>query len=278
LALRVALLISAALFFGCVKPKPADETREACGSCHARHYASIGTCAECHRGEPSAARKELGHARLLSGRAAEHSLTGGKAVSEGRQLVEATACRRCHTIGGLGNRLATNLDNVVWKREQRELMTSITTPVENMPVFGFDRGQSEALIAFLLNSARPNAEEEIYRVQFVRDATHAPSTFDDKCGGCHRLLTPLGPQGSGGQGPNLSGLLTSFYPKTAPDGREWSKKVLADWVKNPRALKPSTIMPPVPLNESEFAKVLEAIRAPAAPTPALAPGSAGTPR
>ena len=278
MALRIALLISAALLFGCVKAKPASEPLEACASCHAAHYAELGACAECHRGEPSAARKELGHARLLSGRAAEHGLTNGKAVSEGRQLVEAAACRRCHTIGGLGNRLATNLDSVVWKREQRELMTSITTPVENMPVFGFGRGQSEALIAFLLNSARPNAEEETYRVQFVRDVTHAPSTFDDKCGGCHRLLTSLGPQGSGGQGPNLSGLLTSFYPKTAPDQREWSEKVLADWVKNPRALRPSTLMPPVSLDASELEKVMESIRALGAPTPARAPGSAATPR
>lgn len=278
MALRVALLISAALLFGCVKAKPAAEPRGACASCHAPHYALLGACAECHRGEPSAARKELGHARLLSGRAAEHSLTGGKAVSEGRQLVEAAACRRCHTIGGLGNRLATNLDSVVWKREQRDLMTSITTPVENMPVFGFDRGQSEALIAFLLSSARPNAEEETYRVQFVRDTTHSPSTFDEKCGGCHRRLTPLGPQGSGGQGPNLSGLLTSFYPKTAPGEREWSERVLADWVKNPRALRPSTLMPPISLNPGELEKVVEAMRALGAPTPARAPGSTATPR
>jgi cytochrome c2 len=129
-------------------------------------------------------------------------------------------------------------------------------------VFGFDRGQSEALIAFLLNGARPDASEEAYRVQFVRDPTRAPSAFDDKCGGCHRLLSSLGPEGSAGRGPNLSGLLTSFYPRTAPGEREWSEKVLADWVKNPRALRPSTLMPPVPLNESELQKVMESIRAP----------------
>jgi len=279
LALRVALLISASLLLsGCVKAKPATESREACGSCHPAHYAEIGACAECHRGQPSAARKELAHARLLSGKASEHRLTNGKAVTEGRQLVEAAACRRCHTIGGLGNRLAANLDLVVWKREQRELMTSITAPVENMPAFGFDRGQSEALIAFLLNGARPDAAEETYRVQFARDAERAPSTFDAKCGGCHRLLAPAGPEGSGGQGPNLSGLFTPYYPKTAPGQREWSGKVLAEWIANPRALRPSTLMPPVPLNESEFQKVLESIGAPGAPTPARAPGSGATPR
>lgn len=189
-------------------------------------------------------------------------MTRGKAVSEGRQLVEAAACRRCHTIGGLGNRLATNLDSAVWGREQRELMTSITKPVENMPTFGFDRDQADALIAFLLSSARPNAAEETYRVQFARDAARAPSTFGEKCGGCHRLLTSLGPEGVGNQGPNLSGLFTSFYPKTARGEREWSEKALAEWVANPRALRPAAIMPPVPLNQVELQRVTESIRGP----------------
>ena len=44
---------------------------------------------------------------------------------EGLRLVEALACRRCHTIGGKGNRLATNLDGVAWKRDQPALERSI---------------------------------------------------------------------------------------------------------------------------------------------------------
>jgi mono/diheme cytochrome c family protein len=186
-------------------------------------------------------------------------------VSEGRKLVEASACRRCHTIGGQGNRLATNLDSVAWNREQSELLTSITQPVENMPVFDFDRGQAEAVIAFLLSGARPDASDEAYRVQFARDASRAPTIFEDKCGGCHRLLTSPGPRGFGKRGPNLSGLLTSFYPRTAPGERAWSEKVLTDWVANPRAGRTNTIMPPVPLSEAELQQVLESIRDSGAP-------------
>ena len=62
----------------------------------------------------------------------------GSALREGQRLVEALACRRCHTIGGKGNRLATSLDAVVWKREQAQLVSSIREPVENMPQFGLD--------------------------------------------------------------------------------------------------------------------------------------------
>ena len=176
-------------------------------------------------------------------------------------MVDAAACRRCHTIGGQGNALATNLDRVVWEREQSGLMTSITRPVENMPAFGFDDDQAEALIASLLSSARPGASEETYRVQFVRDAARAPSTFDEKCGGCHRLLTSLGPRGAGRQGPNLSGLLTPFYPKTAPGDLPWSEKTLTEWLENPRAMRPLALMPPVAVSKQEMQEILEQIRA-----------------
>ncbi len=97
-------------------------------------------------------------------------------------------------------------------------------------------------------------------MQFAGDGSRAPSTFEDKCGGCHRLLTSLGPRGFGRRAPNLSGLFTSFYPTTAPGKRAWCEEVLTDWVKNPRALRPAAVMPPVPLSETELQKVLESIR------------------
>ncbi len=144
-------------------------------------------------------------------------------------------------------------------------MTSITEPVENMPVFAFERGQAEAVVAFLLNSARPDAAEETYRVQFTREAARARSVFEEKCGGCHRRLTPLGPEGSGKEGPNLSGLLTSFYPKTAPGNQAWSREALAAWVANPRAFRPNTLMLPVSMSREDIQQIID-------------PGGGATPR
>jgi len=262
LELRLSVLIAvASLLFGCVKSVPVAEQRTGCVSCHIAHYAEAGACDDCHRGQPSSARKELAHARLLSRRAAEHGLAGGSAVKEGRALVEAAACRRCHIIGGAGTGLAVNLDGVAWNREQADLVASIQKPVENMPAFGFDRPQAEALIAFLLNSAPRNATEETYRVQFARDPSRTPATFDQKCGGCHRLLTPLGPLGRSQDGPNLSGLLTEFYPMTAALGHAWSEKTLREWVANPRSLRRATIMPPVALTSAEFDQVMDSLGA-----------------
>ena len=171
---------------------------------------------------PTAARKELAHERLLRGRAAQFRLASGAAPAEGGRLVEALACRRCHTIAGTGNRLASQLDRVVWQREQDALVASIREPVEGMPPFGLDAPRAESIVSFLLRSGDPHATEDAYRVRFERRASVSggggvPTTvFERQCGPCHRVLTPAGLLGTGTAGANLSGLFTPFYPKTAP--------------------------------------------------------------
>jgi mono/diheme cytochrome c family protein len=198
---------------------------------------------------------ELAHERLLTGRAAFLRLPDSPAMREGRDLVEALACRRCHAIGEKGNRLATSLDAVVWKREQAQLVLSIREPVENMPRFGLDEEQAEAIVAFLLRSGSPDPPQDTYRVHFTRGASPSPGVFEKECGGCHRLLGPAGPVGTGTTGPNLSGLFTPFYPPTAPGERPWTDKALADWLRNPRASRAHSTMPPVALGEDDLRKV-----------------------
>lgn len=243
------------LLGGCLKAPRLGDAASGCGSCHAPHYVQVRECHGCHRGDPAAARKELAHARLLTGGAAEHALPAGPVVREGRQLVERLACRRCHTIGGEGNHLATDLDSVVWKREQEQLAVSISVPVESMPDFRLERQQVDAVIAFLLSGGNCDKPLDSYRVRFDRAVTDTSSAFDDKCGGCHRFLGSLGPRGRGSAGPNLSGLFTAFNPKTAPGDRSWTAKDLAAWVRAPRSLRPATTMPPISLTEDELQRV-----------------------
>ena len=199
-----------------------------------------------------AARKELAHNRLITGRAAEHASPGSPAVAEGRRRVEGLACRRCHTVGGSGNRLATNLDRVTWRRDQGELAKSIGAPVENMPRFGLDRGQTEAVIAYLLRSADPKLGTVTYRVRFERREPVRDSVFESRCGGCHRSLAAATPLGRGSAGPNLSGLFTEFYPPTAPGARPWIARTLERWLENPRALRPGSAMRPVRIPAGDF--------------------------
>jgi mono/diheme cytochrome c family protein len=262
LAPRAAFLIAALAAGGCLKAQPAATRDAGCRSCHEAHYVRQGACEECHRGNPNAERLELAHERLLTGRAAAHQLRGGPALREGRSLVEGLACRRCHTIGGEGNRLATDLDRVCWKRDEAQLVVSITDPVENMPAFGLGREQAESIVAFLLQSGSPDRPQDTYRVHFTRGPSASPTVFEKQCGGCHRFLGASGPVGTGSAGPNLSGLFTPFYPKTAPGNRAWTKKTLADWVRNPRASRPATTMPPVALSEEELRQVAAQLGAP----------------
>jgi mono/diheme cytochrome c family protein len=173
LAPRAALLIAALLLGGCLKAPSMTGRQPGCRSCHAAHFVREGSCRDCHRGNPEAAREELAHEGLLTGRVAELRVPGSRALREGGSLVETLACRRCHTIAGRGNRLATSLDSVVWKRGQAELVSSIRDPVASMPDFGLDEDQAEAVVAFLLRSGSPDRAQDAYRVHFSR-AQHGP--------------------------------------------------------------------------------------------------------
>lgn len=249
MAARVTFLIALLAAAGCLR-SPAPAARE-CRACHASHYVREGGCRECHRGSADERRLELAHARLLTGAAAAHRLPGSRALREGGALVVSLACRRCHTIGGEGNALATRLDPVVWRREQAELVASIRSPVPSMPRFGLSTEQSEALVAFLLRSGDPAGAQDAYRVHFD-DAGSSASTFERTCGGCHRVLTPRGPLGSGNAGPNLSGLFTAHYPRTAPGQKAWTAQALRSWLANPRSQRRQTTMPPIVLEAKEL--------------------------
>lgn len=278
MAPRAAVLIAAILplLGGCLKGGATADRGPRCLACHAPHPQKLAgaSCQDCHRGDPGAEREALAHARLLTGRVAEHRLPDSPALRDGRQLVETLACRRCHTIAGEGNRLASDLDGLVWQREQEELVRSIRQPVEFMPRFGLDRDQAEAIVAFLLRSGSPDRRRSAYRVLFGRETAPAAggagrsgavaeaSPFEKHCGGCHRALGPLGAAGTGDAGPNLSGLFTPFYPPTAPGERAWTRELLAEWLRNPRGLRPATTMLPVSLKAEELAQVVDRLGAP----------------
>jgi cytochrome c2 len=241
----------------CARAHADIRAAESCRACHVPRHLERGPCATCHAGDPTAARKALAHHRLITGRAAEHDMPDSPAVAEGRERVERLACRRCHTVGGSGNRRATNLDRVAWKRDQGELARSIGKPVENMPRFGLDRGQTEAVIGYLLHSADPKLGTVTYRVRFAKREGVRDSVFESRCGGCHRTLAAASPLGRGSAGPNLSGVFTKFYPSSAPGIRPWTPATLERWLENPRALRPGSAMRPVRLEARDFRILVE---------------------
>lgn len=235
-----------------------------CLDCHAVHHADEGgTCVSCHRGDAGASRPALAHRGLLGGALAAHAWPQGEVVTRGRALIALAACRRCHTIGAEGQKVAVALDRVAWSREPAALRASIREPVDNMPDFGFAPREADAVIAALLSLAPPAATTDpSYRVWFTAEAEAEPGAFEKHCGGCHRLLTADGPLGVSTAGPNLSGLFSPFHPKTAAHDRAWTPAELRRWLDNPRAVRPATPMPRPTLQPSEVDEILTTLGAP----------------
>ena len=83
------------------------------------------------------------------------------------------------------------------------------------------------------------------------------NVFEEHCSGCHRSLTrQFGGLGRGRIGPNLSGLLSPFYPKNYGEKEVWTSSDLKKWLQNPREIRVNAQMSPVPLGDDEFARLL----------------------
>jgi len=133
-----------------------------------------------------------------------------------------------------------------------------------MPDFRATEQQVVALINALLSAARLQVKPAAARpqvVHFDQGVEAGKDLFSIKCGPCHRVLTEKwGALGQGNSGPNLSGLLTLYYPKTFRNSEAWDNERLRRWLKNPRAVRPEARMQPVRLDEAELVKLLEILR------------------
>lgn len=264
----VAALLTAALLLA-VAPAWGGQIRQFCLSCHPAHYAERGGCSLCHRGNPASKRKNIAHAGLLPGKYARFTVAGRAEAEEGERLMERLACRRCHVSGGRGNSLAVSLDAAAVRKTGGELALSIRRPVANMPDFRLDEDQTTTLVnaVFAGSQGRRTDGAAPVRVHFQATGTKNPDIFTVKCGGCHRLLSQrLGAVGTGEVGPNLSGLLTRYYPKTFRTGEAWTAQNLDLWLKNPRETRPWARMLPVTLTGAETKELVSIMRLPAEKT------------
>lgn len=182
-------------------------------------------------------------------------------MREGQRLLDHYGCRRCHISAARGNLLAVNLDSSASRKTAAELVHSISRPTVNMPDFGLDEKRITLLVNALFAASQKHAAEEMppQRVHFNSSAASGADVFSTKCGGCHRLLSERrGAVGMGDVAPNLSGLLSAFYPRTFRDGGAWSAANLNAWLKNPRVVRMWARMQPVALTGKEM-KELESI-------------------
>lgn len=234
--------------------------RQLCLNCHPSHYAGRGDCSSCHRGNPAADRTNIAHARLIAGRYAGFTLGANKSVRVGQGLLKQYACQRCHVIGGQGNRLATSLDFAASQKAPPELAKAICQPAAAMPDFRLDEQGETAVITALLAAGRAQQTENADQPQVVHFSSTAAGgndLFSRKCGACHKLLSQrYGALGQGNIGPNLSGLLSPFYPHNYRKARPWTATRLAGWLENPRSVRPWSLMQPVHLTGGEAAELV----------------------
>lgn len=245
-------------------PALGAEGRQQCLACHRGHYAGQGKCTVCHRGNPASGRRNIAHHGLIAGRFARFTLKDDAVVREGNRLLDQFSCRRCHVTGGRGNRLAANLDGLYFERNPEELAAAIQNPALGMPDFRVNDQQAVVLVNAILaggqsrravQGGQPNA------VHFDTDNARRKDVFSRKCGACHRTLTvKRGAIGQGNIAPNLSGVLSRWYPKTFRNGREWNRKGLEEWLRNPRQVRSQARMQPVQLTAAELDELLELFR------------------
>jgi len=237
-----------------VAPAWGGSARQLCLTCHPAHYAEKGGCSLCHRGNPASERKNIAHAGLLPGKYARFTVADRAEARVGERLMDRLACRRCHVSGGRGNLLAVSLDAATARKTGGELALSIRHPVANMPDFRLDEEQITMLVNAIYagSQGRKTAESAPVRVHFNVSGSKNADIFSTKCGSCHRILSQrLGAVGTGEVGPNLSGLLSEYYPNTFGNGKSWTVRNLTVWLKNPRETRPWARMLPVTLTGAE---------------------------
>ena len=262
---RLAILMIA--FWG-LSAVPASAAEPGCLACHPVHYADLGICVDCHRGDSRSSRPAIAHRGLISARYAHFTLEDDPVVVSGSKQIKTSACRRCHIICRKGNHLAADLDQSVNLSDPPTLAESIRHPVLYMPDFEFPEGILYKVVnaLFAAGVGRKASHLEVPEVVHFEERDEAKdNVFVKNCGACHRMLTAaLGGLGHGDVAPNLSGLLTEFYPRSIRGQERWSAENVQKSLKNPRVIRPEAQMPPVHLEQKELNELLDILGAGAA--------------
>lgn len=246
-----------------IAPVWGGEGRQLCLECHSVHHIENGRCPDCHRGNPASGRKNIAHSGLIAGKYVRYTLGTTTYLKNASSLIDQYACRRCHVINGSGNKLAVSLDAAAQQKNGEELVNSIRQPVDSMPRFRLNEEQGILLVNAIYAGARRKHNESgaSVVVHFDTPKNMNPDVFTRLCGSCHRMLSERrGTLGTGDIGPNISGLLSSHYPKTFRGKDAWTVKGLTSWLNNPREVQRWARMRPVNLSNDELMELVSILQ------------------
>lgn len=246
------------------------ETLNTCLDCHGRVLLShdfvaetpvpLVDCVRCHRGNNQTRRKVLAHSQRIDACYAWFRLPDTAIMKAARESIDRFACRRCHVQNRKGHLLAADLDRLLQQRSIEEITLALENPAYYMPDFALgEEDRQLVILALLAGGTNPfdQSEEDVAIVHFEDPATEE-RPFEKHCGSCHRVLTShLGGLGTTTVAPNLSGLLTPFYPHNFKENQLWTADGLSRWIKNPRQIRPLAVMPPLNLNDQQIQQLID---------------------
>ena len=179
-------------------------------------------------------------------------------VIKGKDLWDSSNCMGCHTLLGEGAYYAPELTKVYERRGPAFIHAMIKNPEamypgqRKMQQYNFTDDEIESLVAFfkwigamdlngfppkphLIQVAVANPQMAVGSEATIAKASNRPLVFNQLCIACHSL------EGQGGAvGPALDGV-----------GGRRDQQYLATWLKDPQAVKAGTLMPKLPLSDSD---------------------------
>jgi cytochrome c1 len=232
-------------------------------------------CVICHRGQGAATSVEEAHytteaweqpllpARYLSsacGQCHLGSLDGTPRLNEGRRLLSAMGCVRCHAVtqpDGNAVKAADNpppLTHIEEKTSREWIYAWIKNPQAyagsaTMPNFQLSDQNAADISAFLISQSTPSGAAKNVSLPGSSgtgapvDLTQAASLYGASfCASCHAVQNAAGNLVGGDFGPEL----TRVGSKVNPD---WLRR----WLKDPPQYQPSTRMPHYRFDDQQVA-------------------------
>lgn len=187
-------------------------------------------------------------------------------VAAGKKVWQQTNCNDCHTILGIGGYYAPDLTKVINTRGSPWLTAWLgnpfaVNPLSKMPKQNLTDADIGNLVSFLtwvgkidtnnwppqpiaIQTAQASSGTSATGTQASAAGSDGAMLFEQKsCSGCHMING----KGSAGPGPDLSHIATTPYDSLGNSAAD-----LKTWLQDPAAVKPGTIMPQLPLTQSEL--------------------------
>ncbi|MCB0322576.1 MAG: c-type cytochrome [Bdellovibrionales bacterium] len=188
-------------------------------------------------------------------------------VIKGKHLWDVNNCMGCHTLLGEGGYYAPELTKVYERRGPAFIKAMLTDPESMYPgrrkmqAYDLTEEEMDAFVAFFKWVGEMDLQGFPPKPQLLPVAVPAagqggiaetmaqPKVFNQMCVACHSM------NGQGGMvGPALDNI-----------GSKMTKAELIAWITDPKAVKPETTMPKLPLSEAdviELAAYLTLLKSP----------------